>query len=133
VSERRAQLLASRFELATHAANTARPRVLAQRIDHRAADTPLGECLELDPPRIVEAMGGIDQADHTVLDEVAEINRMRHGCCHAPGKRFNKRQPCFYTGGRGSFHVACPKATAMPELQKRRREPEPKLALLCNC
>jgi len=109
VSERRTQLLAGRFELATDAANTARPRILAQRVDHRAADTPLGEGLELDAARIVETMRGIDQADHTVLDEVAEVNRMRHGRRHAPRERFNERQPCFYTVSRGSFHLARPR------------------------
>ena len=51
-----AQLLARGLELAALAANAARPGVLAQRVDHRAADAPLGEGLELDAARLVEAV-----------------------------------------------------------------------------
>jgi len=74
VSERRAQLLARGFELATHAAHAARPGILAERVDHRAADAPLGEGLELDAARIVEAVRGVDQPDHAVLHEIAEVD-----------------------------------------------------------
>ena len=92
MAERRAQLLARRLELASHAADAARPRVLAQRVDHRAANAPLGERLELDPARIVEAMRRVDQADHAVLDEIAQVDRVRHRRRHASGERLDKRQ-----------------------------------------
>jgi len=48
VAQRGAEFFARRFELAPDAAHAARPGVLAQRVDHRAADATLGEGLELD-------------------------------------------------------------------------------------
>ena len=87
-----AQLLARRLELAALAANAARPGVLAQGVDHRAADAPLGEGLELDPPRFVVAAGGVDEADHAVLDEVLQLDRVRHRRGDAPGERFDERK-----------------------------------------
>ena len=73
-AELAAQLLARRLELAALAANAARPGVLAQRVDHRAADPPLGEGLELDAARLVEAVRGVDQTDDPVLDEIADVD-----------------------------------------------------------
>ena len=51
VSQLAAQRLARGVELAALAADAARPGVAAQRVDHRAADAPLGEGLELDAAR----------------------------------------------------------------------------------
>ena len=55
-AELAAQLLARGLELAPLAAHAARPGVLAQRVDHRAAHAPLGEGLELDAAVLVEAV-----------------------------------------------------------------------------
>jgi len=84
VSERGAQLLARRLQLTTHAAHAARPGILAERVDHRTPNAPLGEGLELDAARIVEAVRGVDQPDHAVLHEIAEVDRMRHRRRHSP-------------------------------------------------
>ena len=86
------QRFARGFELATHAAHAARPRIAAQRVDHRAPNPTLRERLEFDPAFLVEAVRGVDEAEHAVLDEVPEINRVRHGRRHPAGERFDKRQ-----------------------------------------
>jgi hypothetical protein len=41
---------------------------------------------------------------------------VRHGRRHPSGESLNKRQTRFNAMRLGSFHVACPKATSMPEL-----------------
>ena len=87
-----AKLLARRLELAALAANPARPGVPPQRVDHRAAHAPLGEGLELDASRFVVAAGGVDQADHAVLDEVVQLDRVRHRRGDAPGERLDERK-----------------------------------------
>ena len=102
MAERDAQLLARRLELATHAADAARPGVLAQRVDHGAADTPFGEGLELDAAAFVEALGRIDEADDAVLNEIAQIDGVRHGGGHAARQRLHKGEagldPCGIPG-----------------------------------
>jgi len=95
VTKRGAQFFARRFELASHPANTSRPRILAQRVDHRAADASLGEGLELDAARIIEAVCRVDQSDHAVLDQIAQVDRMRHRCRHPSRERLDKRQSRF--------------------------------------
>ena len=95
VAERDAQLLARGFELAPDAAHAARPGVLAQRVDHRAADAALGEGLELDAARLVEPLGGVDQADDAVLHEIAQVDRVRHRGGHAARQGLDKRQASF--------------------------------------
>ena len=85
-AELAAQLLAGGLELTALTAHAARPGILAQRVDHRAADAALGEGLELDAARLVEAVGGIDEAEDAVLDEIADVDRVRHGGRHATGK-----------------------------------------------
>jgi len=114
-----AQFLARGFQLAPDAPHAARPGVLAQRVDHRAANATLGERLELDAARVIKTMRRVDQPDDAVLHQVAEIDRMRHGRRHSTRERLNKRQSRFDSvgvtgGGSGSFHVACPKATGVP-------------------
>ena len=69
-----AQRLAGGIELAALAANAARPRIPAQRVDHRAADAPLGECLELDAALLVEPVRGVDQPQHAVLNQIADVD-----------------------------------------------------------
>ena len=92
VSELAAQRFARRVELAALTAHAARPRIAAQRVDHRAANAPLGEGLELDAAVLVEAVRGVDQADHAVLHEIADVDRVRHRRRHAAGERFDERQ-----------------------------------------
>ena len=92
VSQLASQRFARRVELAALAADAARPRVFAERIDHRAAHAPFGERLELDAAILVEAVRRVDQADHAVLDQVADVDRIRHRRRHAPRERFDERQ-----------------------------------------
>ena len=87
------QRFARGIELAPLAADAARPGIAAQRVDHRAADAPLGEGLELDAARLVEAVGGVDQAEDAVLHEVADVDRVRHRRRHAARERLDKRKP----------------------------------------
>src|SRR4029077_3650457 len=60
---------------------------------HRPADAALGEGLELDAAVLVEAVGGVNQSEDAVLDEIADVDRVRHGRCHAAGQRLDKREP----------------------------------------
>ena len=98
VAERGAQLLAGGLELAADAAHAARPGVLAQRVDHRAAHAALGEGLELDAAGFLEAAGGVDQPEHAVLHEVTEIDGVRHGGRHSAGQRFDERKALLDAG-----------------------------------
>ena len=91
-AELAAQLLARGLELAALAAHAARPGVAAQRVDHRAAHAALGEGLELDAARFVEAAGGVDQPEHAVLHEVAELDRVRHRGGDPARQRLDERQ-----------------------------------------
>jgi len=86
------KVLARRLQLAAHAPHAARPRVAAQRVDHRAPHPALGERLELDAARLVEPVRGVDEADHPVLRQVAEVDRVRHRRCHAAGQCLDERQ-----------------------------------------
>ena len=87
-----AQGLAGRLELAALAADAARPGVLAQRVDHGAPDAALGEGLELDAAAVVVAVRGVDEADHPVLHQVAEVDRVRHRRGHPAGNGFDEGQ-----------------------------------------
>ena len=92
VSELAPQRLARRIELAPLAADAARPGILAERVDHRAADAPFGKGFELDPALFIEALGGVDQAQHSVLNQIADVDRVRHRGGHASSQSFDKRQ-----------------------------------------
>ena len=98
------------FEFAALAAHAARPGFTAQRVDHRAADAPFGERLELDAAAFVEAVGRVDQTEHAILDEVAEVDRVRHRGRHAAGHTLHERQVSYHsilwTGHFGGHHVA---------------------------
>src|SRR5262249_19579798 len=74
MSKLAAERFARRVELAPLAAHATRPGVLAERVDHRAADAALGERLELDPARLVEAVRRVDQAEDAVLHEIGDID-----------------------------------------------------------
>ena len=89
------QRFARGFELTALAANAARPRVAAQRIDHRATHTALGKSLELDAARLVEPEGGVDQAQHSILDEIAQLDGVGHRGGDAAGERLHEGK----TGG----------------------------------
>ena len=86
------KLLARGLELATLAAHAARPRIAAQRVDHRAPHAALRKGLELDASRLVEAAGGVNQSEHAVLNEVPQLDRMGHRGGHPSGQRFDKGQ-----------------------------------------
>ena len=77
-AELAAQLLARGFQLAALPAHPARPCVAAKRVNHRPADTTLGERLELDAAVFIEAAGSVNQSDHAVLDEITQLDRVRH-------------------------------------------------------
>ncbi len=72
------QRLACRVELATLTPDAARPGITAQRVDHRAADAPLGKRFELDAAIFVKAAGRIDQTKHAVLHQVADVDGVGH-------------------------------------------------------
>ncbi len=66
-------------------------------------------------------MCGVDQTDHAVLHQVADVDRMGHRRCHPSRQRFHKGQSRFDPFRLGGLHrldvsVACPKAETMPEL-----------------
>ncbi len=90
------QLAAQRFarcvELPALTPNAARPGVFAERVNHGAAHAPFGERLELDAAALVEAPGRVDQADHSVLHEIADIDRVRHRRRHAARERLDEWQ-----------------------------------------
>jgi len=77
-SELAAQFLAGGLELAPLPAHAARPRVLAQRVDHRAADTAFREGFKLDAPAFVKPVRGVDEPDDAVLNEIADVDGVRH-------------------------------------------------------
>jgi len=92
VSQPLAQRHSRRFNVAADAAHTARPGVLAQRVDHRATDAAFGEGFELDAPCVIEALCGINQSEHSVLDQIAHLDRVRHRRGHAPRQGLNERK-----------------------------------------
>ena len=87
-----AQLLARGLELPALPPDPARPGVAAEGIDHRAPHASLGERLELDAARVVIPAGRIDQADHAVLHEIAQLDRVRHRRGDAASERFDERK-----------------------------------------
>ena len=112
-----AQLLARGLELAPLPPDAARPGVAPERVDHRAAHPPLGERLELDAAALVEAAGRVDETDHPVLDQVAELDGMRHRRGDAAGERLDEGQPggdaIAVTGGKGlTLHGSVPPRAA---------------------
>jgi hypothetical protein len=86
------ELFARGFELASLAAHAARPGVATECVDHRAAHAAFGKGLELDAARLVEPARRIDQAEHPVLHEVAELDGVRHRRGDASGERLDERQ-----------------------------------------
>src|SRR5262249_56591377 len=104
-AELAAKFCARRLELAALAADAARPRIAAQRVDHRAAHAPLGEGFELDPAGFVETERGVDQAEDAILHEIAQLDGMRHRRGDAARQRFDERNAggnaFTLTGGEG--------------------------------
>src|SRR5215203_3299147 len=78
VTELAAECFARGFKLASDTTHASRPRVAPKRVDHGAADAPLGKCFELDAPALIEPMGGIDESDDAVLHQVSHIDRVGH-------------------------------------------------------
>ena len=64
--------------------------VAPQRVDHGAAHAALGEGLELDAARFVEAVRRVNQPDDAVLHQIADVNGVRHGRRHAAGELFHE-------------------------------------------
>ena len=60
---KRRERFARRIEFTSLTPHTARPRIFPERIDHRAADAPLGKGLELDASGFIEAVSGIESAE----------------------------------------------------------------------
>ena len=103
VAQLASQRFARGFELTALAAHAARPGVAAQRVDHRAADAPLGKGFELDAAPVVEAVGGVDQSDDAVLHQVPDVDGVRHRRRHASGQGFhvgNSRDDAAVSGRR---------------------------------
>jgi len=94
VSQLTPELLARRFEFTPLAAHASRPCIFSQRVNHCPAYTALGKGLELDASSLIESVGGINQSDHAVLDEISDIDGMRHRRGHATGKLLNERYTC---------------------------------------
>ncbi len=92
------KLLTCALELAPLAADAARPCILAQRVDHRAANAPLGKGLELDATRLIEPVRCVDESDHAVLNQIADIDRVRHGGRDATGELFDERKAGYDAG-----------------------------------
>ena len=57
-----------------------------------APDPTLGKCLELDAARLVEPMRRVNQADDTILNEIADVDGMGHRGCNATGKLLDERE-----------------------------------------
>ena len=120
------ELLARRLDLPALTTNAARPGVPAQRVDHRAADPPLREGLELDPARLVEAAGGIDQPQHPVLHQIVQLDRVRHRRRDTTCKGFDEWQargnPVTLAGDEGlALHGQCP--LNVPATRRERTSP----------
>jgi len=90
-------------------ADAAWPGIFPQRVDHRPANAPLGKGLELDAAGFVKAVGGINQPDNPVLDQVADVNRLRHRRRHAARELFHEGNRGYYS----SFHFATREAHAL--------------------
>ena len=92
MSQFAAQRLTRGIQLATLATNAARPGVAAQRVDHGATNASFGECLEFDPTIGIEAVRSVDEAEHAVLHEIADVDRVGHRRRHASRESFDKWQ-----------------------------------------
>jgi hypothetical protein len=60
VAQFASQCFAGGFQLASDAADTARPGIAAKRVNHCSSNAPLSECFEFDAAGLVEPMGGVD-------------------------------------------------------------------------
>jgi hypothetical protein len=111
VTELAPQRLASGIEFTALAPHAARPRIFSKCVDHRTAHPPFGEGLELDASRFVEAVSGIDEAEDPILDQVANVDRVRHRSRHAASQCFDKRQAGYdsavLSGGSGMNSHLC--------------------------
>jgi len=84
------QRLAGRLQLAPLAADAPRPGLAPKRVDHRAAHPPLREGLELDAARLVVALRRVNQAEHAVLHQIADVDRVGHRGGEPARKRFDE-------------------------------------------
>ncbi|HEX2495073.1 MAG TPA: hypothetical protein VHK24_14975 [Steroidobacter sp.] len=72
--QRQSQLFACGLELPADPTHAAWPGIFPQSVDHRTAHPALGEGFEFDAALFIKALGGIDEADYAVLDEIAQVN-----------------------------------------------------------
>jgi len=84
-------LLPRRLKLTALTPNATRPCILAKSVDHCAANAALGKGLEFDAARFVEPVRCVNQANDTILDEVPNINGMRHRRCHTASQLLDER------------------------------------------
>ncbi len=68
-----------------------RPRIAAKGIDHGTTNASLRKCFELDAAILVEATSCVDEAQYSVLHEIANVDGVRHGRSHPPGECLNER------------------------------------------
>jgi len=87
-----AQLLPRGLEFSPHATHAARPRIPPERVDHGPTNTPLRECLELDPATLVEAVRGVHQAQDPILHQVVDLDGVGHGRRDTPRQGLHERQ-----------------------------------------
>src|SRR4029077_1906930 len=87
------------------------------------------EGLELDAASRIEAVGSVDQAEHAVLNKVADINRVRHGGRHASSESLDKRNPGNDATvlARGNWLGAHADAVSQCWYQRLRQCPRPRL------
>ena len=81
------------LDLAGPAAHRPRhPVERAQPVEDRAADARHGERLELHAALGVEALDGVDQAEHAGADEVARIDAVRQAGADTTGDELHQRR-----------------------------------------
>jgi hypothetical protein len=90
VSQFPAQLLASGFEFPALPADSTRPGVLAQSVDHGSPDSTFSERLELDAARLVKPVRCVDEPNHTILDKISNVDRVGHRGRDTSGELFYK-------------------------------------------
>jgi len=92
VSEALAERDTRGFDFAPDTADASGPGILAQRVDHGATDAALGKGLELDAPRLVKTLRGVNQSKHAILHQIADLNGVRHRRGHTASQCLDERE-----------------------------------------
>jgi len=90
VSQFPSQLLARGFELPALPANSSRPGILTQRVNHGSPNTTFSKRLELDAARLVKPVRCVDEPNHTILDKISNVDRVGHRGRNTSGELFYK-------------------------------------------